>query len=737
MHSGVWELPFPPPPPPPDEIDKNTYISVAVTDSLHRTQPSTHWPHDIGCWTALVMLTLGVNKIKFDLHLYGSVQIEDSLEITIHYVPLLQLPPLHLAILVAKNSPLLIDCPPAKYGCISTAHSSLDAAISKFRMTANMWQAFTAEYFREKETGRRSFRFDEEWTVNTTMQIAHQAAHNDSAAMGMVAKVHIIRCEKSVAEIRDMSVAQRSPCDHDRDTLHRYFEAALLNSGAPFEPRFRPVVAGLILDAHYSAEQSIILGHAALGCRKPNGISLGIFGSHLTYSWPRFLQEVPGCLTDETPTGNIVGNENGKCETMREACSFSQCTFLHQVGHAFGARHTTRIMGKNYHNHWALNFIEHDSPVEMGFNEKWDLRDAFRFRFLPHFALPGDLPMTENFKNAAVKIEIIAQEALSPNSKSPIVWDGESDIILKVSCSAGIADVQYQTGEKDISEVLFPEDDEKMTSKEGLLHFCLDPNSIDPNKPLKITAVDSDGCMGIAEEKPIILIPWSTVRLRKRSVRFEGLDENDSASDVIHWAILLHGQIYRALCIDLQVGDTMNGVAVHYADGHYENYGPKDTRQRHNFGPASLHHSYLPVDKNITKVLIRKHDSGSLAGIRVILSDGAYWGCLNKNGDHNMHGNPDEQDEQNKYVFTLEPAEDEVIVGFYGQSGSKSGFNHRFGILTAPKDVELPEKIYDMPEFNNISPETSCIFRPFSWPTAFLNDIFRSLQVPETRLFPN
>ena len=41
-----------------------------------------------------------------------------------------------------------------------------------------------------------------------------------------------------------------------------------------------------------------------------------MFGSHLTYSWPRFLEEVPACLTDTRPPGDKVGNDNGECGTM-------------------------------------------------------------------------------------------------------------------------------------------------------------------------------------------------------------------------------------------------------------------------------------------------------------------------------------------------------------------------------------------------------------------------------------
>ena len=72
----------------------------------------------------------------------------------------------------------------------------------------------------------------------------------------------------------------------------------------------------MILDSHFDPATALILGHAALGCHKPTGISLGIFGSHLTYSWPRFIEEIPACLTDTTPTGDMVGNDNGECDSM-------------------------------------------------------------------------------------------------------------------------------------------------------------------------------------------------------------------------------------------------------------------------------------------------------------------------------------------------------------------------------------------------------------------------------------
>ena len=93
--------------------------------------------------------------------------IEHTVEISVNHWPLLQYPPLHLAIMVASDSPCLIDCPPSKAAGVSCAHADLDAAIAKLRMTAYMWQAMTAEDLRLHGLGRRSFRFDEEWTADT------------------------------------------------------------------------------------------------------------------------------------------------------------------------------------------------------------------------------------------------------------------------------------------------------------------------------------------------------------------------------------------------------------------------------------------------------------------------------------------------------------------------------------------------------------------------------------------
>lgn len=77
----------------------------------------------------MIILSPGSNKSI--LHHNYNGEIQDSIELIVTYIPLLQFPPLHLAIMVAKDSHPLIDCPPSKRGGFSSAHADLDGAIAK------------------------------------------------------------------------------------------------------------------------------------------------------------------------------------------------------------------------------------------------------------------------------------------------------------------------------------------------------------------------------------------------------------------------------------------------------------------------------------------------------------------------------------------------------------------------------------------------------------------------------
>ncbi|KAF2492311.1 hypothetical protein BU16DRAFT_529656 [Lophium mytilinum] len=661
--------------------------------------PVQNWPAAEGQFRALIILSPGLNKVVLKHHHNGEPLAEVSFDVT--YIPLLQFPPLHLAIMVGKDSPLLIDCPPVKRGAYSTAHADLDGAISKLRMTAYMWQALTAEDMRAKGLGRRSFRFDEEWAVDTLSRDFLQATYDDDLesenAMRSTAKVHIIRSSKTTKELRSANIAQQNPSANRKHDLFEFFLDALKDTGGPFTSSAHPVVAGLILDAHYSASQKIILAHAALGCHNPDGISLGMFGSHLTYSWPRFIEEVPACLTDTRPPGDKVGNDNGECGTMWEACSIGQGAHIHEVGHAFGSPHRPGIMERGYAQDWPKNFLPRTAycsakktegvvvTAETPNDARWNLIDALSFRVLPHFRLPSDPILPASMRD------------LLPNVQLQYEDDEDLKPAIGIESAVGIARIQFN----DTTEAT-PSVSEPMK----ILRYTMEDleKRFDRTESLKLHVLGMNGkernvsnVWKIFSSTSFVRVPGTSLKLYKRGVygdRFESRSEDER---VWEWAQLLHerksdGSLTRAVKVDMRVGAIWDGGVVYYEDGHKSHWGPMRGTggHEHHFGGGSSEAIDLPPNVDIKKIEVnRKDDWGVMSGVRMHLSNGEVKGQLNARGGSN--------------VITLEPARHERIIGFYGANDWGRNFSGvlQFGIITAPRDIELPPQVYDLPELKN------------------------------------
>ena len=131
--------------------------------------PSTQWPVCDSHFKALVYLQPGPNRLRLDFASpklaspTGQLQTHSSW-ISINFLPLISSPPLHLCILVAKDSPETYDAVPER---IQKEGNNLTTAIRKFRMAAYLWQAFTAEQMNRNGFGRRCYRYEEEWYVHT------------------------------------------------------------------------------------------------------------------------------------------------------------------------------------------------------------------------------------------------------------------------------------------------------------------------------------------------------------------------------------------------------------------------------------------------------------------------------------------------------------------------------------------------------------------------------------------
>ncbi|KFY47791.1 hypothetical protein V496_10441 [Pseudogymnoascus sp. VKM F-4515 (FW-2607)] len=667
------------------------YLIVKSADYVGKESfPVQNWPVFEGHFKVLIILSPGANFISIEHH--HSISEYRSIQVELNYIPLLQTPPLHLAIMIAKDSPLLIDCPPGRRGAISSAHSDLDAAVKKFRMTAYMWQALTAEDLRSKHLGRRSFRLEEEWAEETLSREFLKSF--TKSQMSSTAKIHLVRSEKTVAEIRDAQVAQQNERSHRREDLHKYFEEALKKHGGPFVASSHPIVAGLILDSSFSAEQNLILGHAALGCSNTRGLSLGIFGSHLTYSWPRFLEEVASSLLDYKIPGDTVGNDNNECGTMWEACSIGQGAFLHEVGHAFGAPHTSGIMERGYAQDWPKSFLGGTSYCsakktqgvtvvdgETPNNSTWDLSDALSFSVQPHFWHPMDpVPNVEHLK--------IEPSALV------IVEDGQEDVLkLVISSPAQICQVKFNgktepglSTTNTVQELQFTmnELEARFDRTDALTLDILGRNG----KSRKIGNV-----WRLFSNVSFIRIPGSSVVLQKKSVispKQESKDDDDNGK--WDWAVLLNekgkdGKLARAVEIDSRVGCLLDGAVIYFEDGHGTHCGPRwDNGGRdHHFGGHASEKFVLPEGVEVTKVEVGLNHE--LNGLRFHLSNGFKGGYLYDDSS----------------VQTLEPAATDKIIGFYGQSEWGQCFDgiEEFGIITAPRDVDLPMIIYDLPELQN------------------------------------
>ncbi|CAB5393776.1 unnamed protein product [Rhizophagus irregularis] len=339
--------------------DMNFESKITVEHHVNNF-PSTTWQVFNSHFKCLVHLDAGLNNIKFILD--TSPFSSDSRPLTtifqVNYVPLLQNPPLNLAILVAKDSKEIIDAPEEKE---NSGENKLESVKAKLRCAGYLWQAFTAEQMSRNGFGRRVFRLDEEWTEDTIS--------NQNPGLRQTAKIHIIRSSY---------------------TLKEY--------GAPFDKQC--YVAGLILDSHYdtSPNMGFIRGHAALGGGWDN-IRLGIFGSHLTHAWPRYLEEVVSCFQDNTITDeNRLSNDAGESGTWWRCCNIGIGAFLHEV---------------EPNNSFPTTPSEEEGA-------HWYRSNVIRFRYHPCFRLPFEPPEKIDLKNIGADFWILNK-------------------FLLIKCSAGIS----------------------------------------------------------------------------------------------------------------------------------------------------------------------------------------------------------------------------------------------------------------------------------------------------------
>ena len=360
--------------------------------------PATYWPVSDSHFKALVYLSPGPNKLRFD---FTSPKLANnntsnpihSSHLTIHMIPSSTAPPLQLVILLAKDSPGKFDAVPAR---IEREGNGIETAIKKFRMAAYLWQAFTAEQMYRNKLGRRVFRMEEEWVTGTS-----NYRDRENGTMRSEAKVHVIRCDKTVAEIRDLDIAQQNPKAKRSGELFAIATDAVKAYFNPL-PGQKQYCSVLILDAHWDKAAQTITGHAALG-GGGGEIQLAIFGSHALQSYPSSIEEVVPAFSDCTPTDtNFVGNDCNESGSSWEAANVGIGAHLHETGHLFGCPHQeSGIMLRDYvtlnrsfttREPYSIRTRSKGGLVLAKDECAWHRLDCLRFRGHPCFAIPTDPP---------------------------------------------------------------------------------------------------------------------------------------------------------------------------------------------------------------------------------------------------------------------------------------------------------------------------------------------------------
>ena len=397
--------------------------------------PATIWPVSDSHFKALVHLTPGPNRLRFDFASPKVASNNSSLPahsswMNINFLPLINSPPLQLVILMGTDSPGTFDSVPER---IQREGNDLETAIRKYRMAAYLWQAFTGEQMYRNGFGRRCFRFEEEWqTGSLTFR------DRESGFMRNEAKVHVIRSEKTVAELRDLDVAQQYEKGTRKSELYNYALEAVKQYFKP-TPGQKQYISLLLLDAHWDTNMKIITGHAALG-GGAGELQLAIFGSQALQSYPTSIEEIVPALTDCTRTDtSFVANDCNESGSNWEAANIGIGAHLHEVGHLFGCPHQEHgIMLRDYVR-FNRTFICREpystrtkSPGMRLILPKdecvWHRLDAIRFKHHPCFRLPTDPP-------------------LNPD-ESIQVWPADKGNVI-ITAPTGVAFVEIFANEQD------------------------------------------------------------------------------------------------------------------------------------------------------------------------------------------------------------------------------------------------------------------------------------------------
>lgn len=348
---------------------------------------------------------------NFDVTVYGSGSIDyqgfayklgNTAEkgwLTLHYNELPENKPIHLCVVIGRDSDGRYDMPSYKLNRGEVAN--LDTAIQRLKVAGRMMQAFTQDEFHRLGLSNRSFQFIEESTNRQTVFGYNQ----DSATSHTEVKVHVLRSPKTVEELRNPDYAQQYQGAKDNGFLFSHAIDLINNSDLikPYREKNTAIqCAVMYLDSTWNGK--FISTHAALG-GGTGEVKMAIFGSHGLHSYPlTFAQIVPSFLDDHKLSKKEVANDADQCGTSWECLNICLGAFMHEIGHLLGSPHQTDgVMLRDY-IWWNRQFMtrevycERDKSQgkiigqngEFDRNCHWNIRDLLRYFYHDSFTIPID-----------------------------------------------------------------------------------------------------------------------------------------------------------------------------------------------------------------------------------------------------------------------------------------------------------------------------------------------------------
>lgn len=402
-------------------------IDGTVTVCHHNDNfPPISWPVCDSHFKALVHLQPGPNRLRLDFTSPKLPPTNSSIPahsswININFLPLNSAPPLQLCILVAKDSPGTYDAVPER---VQKEGNGIPTAIRKFRLAAYLWQAFTAEQMNRNGFGRRCYRYEEEWQQGSLTW-----KDMETGQMRNEAKVHIVRLDKTVAEIQDLEVAQQYEPAKKKGDLYGYAMDAVKEYFGT-RPGQTQYVSCMFLDSHWDKQIGTIRGHAALG-GGDDSIKLAIFGSHCLQSYPAHLEEVVPAFSDCTRTDTkYVANDCNEGGSNWESANIGIGAHMHETGHLLGCPHQeSGVMLRDYttlnrtflcREPYSTRTKQQGQKLCLPKDEcSWHRLDTLRFRYHPTFQLPTDQVMNAD---RSVQVWTVDNNTVLATAATGVAW---------------------------------------------------------------------------------------------------------------------------------------------------------------------------------------------------------------------------------------------------------------------------------------------------------------------------